>query len=324
VEATLTATVLDCAHRKLVTALQSLEMEKAIHDQSTSLKDYWELTKPTVVALMLLTSVVGMLMAVPGMVPAKILILGNLGIALCAASAATLNHLVDRAVDRIMSRTRNRPIAQGRVGNFEAIVFSGILGIVGFWILLTQINALTAWLTLASLLGYALIYTVFLKRATPQNIVIGGLAGATPPLLGWTAVTGQIESDSLLLVLIIFAWTPPHFWALAIHRKDDYKAVDIPMLPVTHGTVLTRLHIFLYVILMVVISLLPYASGMSGEIYLVGALLLGGRFLWLSAELMRDENPTIAMHNFKFSITYLTALFVVMLIDHYLIPLGFI
>ena len=161
-EATLTATVLDCAHRKLVTALQSLEMEKAIHDQSTSLKDYWELTKPTVVALMLLTSVVGMLMAVPGMVPAKILILGNLGIALCAASAATLNHLVDRAVDRIMSRTRNRPIAQGRVGNFEAIVFSGILGIVGFWILLTQINALTAWLTLASLLGYALIYTVFL------------------------------------------------------------------------------------------------------------------------------------------------------------------
>ncbi len=173
-EATLTATVLDCAHRKLVTALQSLEMEKAVHNQSTSLKDYWELTKPTVVALMLLTSVVGMLMAVPGMVPAKILILGNLGIALCAASAATLNHLVDRAVDRIMSRTRNRPIAQGRVGNFEAIVFSGILGIAGFWILLTQINALTAWLTLASLLGYALIYTVFLKRATPQNIVIGG------------------------------------------------------------------------------------------------------------------------------------------------------
>ncbi len=297
-------------------------MEKTIDDQSASFKDYLELTKPTVVLLMLLTSVVGMLMAVPGMVPINILILGNLGIALCAASAATLNHLADRAVDRIMSRTMNRPIAQRRVGNVEAVAFSATLGIAGFWILLTQINPITAWLTLASLLGYALIYTVFLKRATPQNIVIGGLAGATPPLLGWTAVTGQVDSDSLLLVLIIFAWTPPHFWALAIHRKDDYAAVEIPMLPVTHGTVFTRLHIFLYVILMFVSSLLPYVSGMSGEIYLVVALLLGGRFLWLSIELMRDETPRVAMHNFKFSITYLMILFISMLVDHYLIPLG--
>ena len=315
--------MLECVDRNQV-RLGCLEMEKAIYDQPASWKDYVEITKPTVVALMILTSVVGMLMAAPSMVPLNILFLGNLGIALCAGSAATLNHLVDRTVDRVMSRTMYRPIAQRRVGNFEAIAFSGILGIAGFWILLTQINAITAWLTLASLLGYALVYTVFLKRATPQNIVIGGLAGATPPLLGWTAVTGQIDSDSLLLVLIIFAWTPPHFWALAIHRKDEYAAVDIPMLPVTHGTVLTRLHVFLYVILMVVTSLLPYASGMSGEFYLVAALLLGGRFLFLSIKLIRDENPTIAMRNFKFSITYLMILFIVMLIDHYLMLLGLI
>ena len=295
-------------------------MEKLVRYPLSSLRDFLELTKPTVVALMILCSAVGMLMAVPGMVPLKVFVLGNLGIALCAASAATLNHLADRAVDRMMSRTMNRPIAQRRVGNAEALIFSGALGGVGFWILVTQINALTAWLTLASLLGYALVYTIFLKRATPQNIVIGGLAGATPPLLGWTAVTGQIDSNSLLLVLIIFAWTPPHFWALAIHRREEYASVDIPMLPVTHGTVFTRLHVFLYVILMIVSSLLPYSTSMSGEIYLIAALLLGGRFLWLSIQLIRDDTPRVAMQNFKFSITYLMILFIAMLVDHYVIP----
>ena len=206
-------------------------------------RDYRELTKPGVVALMILTSVIGMCMAVPGMVPLDALILGNLGIALCAGAAAAVNHLVDQQIDQRMARTRNRPMAQGRVSPLQAGLFAAVLGVSGMLILLIWVNALTAWLTLASLVGYAFIYTLFLKRATPQNIVIGGLAGAAPPLLGWTAVTGEIHGHALLLVLIIFAWTPPHFWALAIHRKAEYALVDVPMLPVTHGDQFTKLHI---------------------------------------------------------------------------------
>jgi protoheme IX farnesyltransferase len=283
-------------------------------------RDYKELTKPNVVALMILTSVIGMFMAVPGMVPLDALILGNLGIALCAGAAATVNHLVDQRVDLRMARTSNRPIAQGRVGPRQATAFALVLGGAGMAILLLWVNALTAWLTLASLMGYAFIYTMFLKRATPQNIVIGGLAGAAPPLLGWTAVTGEIHGHALLLVLIIFAWTPPHFWALAIHRKDEYAAVDIPMLPVTHGDAFTRLHILLYTVIMFLITLLPFVTRLSGPLYLLGAVVLGLGFLYWAVELMRNRNPRAPMETFKYSIVYLMALFVIMLADHYLFP----
>ena len=283
-------------------------------------RDYQELTKPKVVLLMILTSVIGMFMAVPGMVPPDILVLGNLGIALCAGAAATVNHLVDQRVDQKMARTHNRPIAQGRVSSLQAALFAAALGGLGMFVLVRWINPLTAWLTLASLVGYAFVYTLFLKRATPQNIVIGGLAGAAPPLLGWTAVTGEIHGHALLLVLIIFAWTPPHFWALAIHRREEYAAVGIPMLPVTHGVAFTKLHILLYTILMFLITLLPFATRMSGPLYLAGALLLGAGFLYWAMELMRGRNPRAPMQTFKYSIYYLMLLFLVMLVDHYLFP----
>lgn len=285
-------------------------------------RDYKELTKPNVVLLMILTAAIGMFMAVPGMVPLDVLILGNLGIALCAGSAATINHLVDQRIDLQMSRTHKRPVAQGRVAPRQAAVFAALTGSLGMAILLLWINALTAWLTFASLLGYAVVYTMFLKRATPQNIVIGGLAGAAPPLLGWTAVTGQIDGHALLLVLIIFAWTPPHFWALAIHRREEYASVDIPMLPVTHGVAFTKLHILLYTVIMFLITLLPYATRLSGPLYLLGAVVLGGGFLYWAIELLRDKNPNAPMETFRYSIIYLMALFIIMLIDHYLFPVA--
>jgi len=285
-------------------------------------RDYKELTKPNVVLLMILTAAIGMFMAVPGMVPLQILVLGNLGIALCAGSAATVNHLVDQRIDRRMSRTHKRPVAQGRVKPLQAALFAAIIGTLGMAILLIWVNALTAWLTFASLLGYAVIYTMFLKRATPQNIVIGGLAGAAPPLLGWTAVTGEVGGHGLLLALIIFAWTPPHFWALAIHRREEYAAVDIPMLPVTHGVAFTKLHILLYTVIMFLITLLPFVTRMSGPLYLLGAVVLGGGFLYWAIELLRDKNPNAPMETFRYSIIYLMALFIVMLIDHYLFPVS--
>ena len=287
---------------------------------SVSWRDYYELCKPNVVLLMILTSVIGMFMAVPGMVPWKVLILGNLGIALCAGAAAAVNHLVDRRIDLVMARTHNRPIAQGRVKTLHASLFAAALGAIGMAILLIEINALTAWLTLASLLGYAVVYTLFLKRATPQNIVIGGIAGAAPPLLGWTAVTGEIHGHALLLVLIIFVWTPPHFWALAIHRRDDYAKVDIPMMPVTHGIAYTKLQTLLYTILLFVVTLLPFATGMSGPLYLLGAVCLGAGFIYWAIAMMRGKDPKAPMSTFKYSIIYLMALFIVMLLDHYLFP----
>lgn len=281
--------------------------------------DFLELTKPRVVALMLITAVIGMCMAVPGLVPWQPLVLGNIGIAFCAGAAAAINHVVDERIDQKMSRTTNRPVAQGRVSQSEAIVFAALLAILGTVLLAATINVLTAVLTVASLVGYAFIYTMFLKRATPQNIVIGGLAGAAPPLLGWTAVTGEIHAHGLLLVLIIFAWTPPHFWALAIHRKEEYAAVGIPMLPVTHGTRFTALHILLYTILMFLITLLPYITLLSGWIYAVAATLLGIRFLYWSIEIVREKNPDAPMATFKFSITYLMVLFIAMLADHWIL-----
>lgn len=285
-------------------------------------RDYKELTKPNVVLLMILTAAIGMFMAVPGMVPLDILVFGNLGIALCAASAATINHLVDRRIDRQMARTSNRPVAQGRVGTSRAALFAAIIGGLGMAILFFRVNALTAWLTVASLLGYAVVYTMFLKRATPQNIVIGGLAGAAPPLLGWTAVTGQVGGHGLLLALIIFAWTPPHFWALAIHRREEYAAVNIPMLPVTHGVAFTKLHILLYTVIMFLITLLPFATRLSGPLYLLGAVVLGAGFLYWAIELIRDRNPNAPMETFRYSIIYLMALFMIMLVDHYLFPVS--
>lgn len=286
-----------------------------------SWRDYLELTKPNVVALMIMTTIIGMFLAVPGMVPWHVLILGNVGIAFCAAAAAVVNHVVDRRIDLKMARTFNRPVAKGRVEPVQALLFAAVLGLLGMGILLVYINALTAWLTLASLLGYAVVYTLFLKRATPQNIVIGGLAGAAPPLLGWTAVTGEIHGHALLLVLIIFAWTPPHFWALAIHRKDEYAKADIPMLPVTHGEKYTKLHILLYTIMLLLISVLPFVTHMSGWLYLLGAVVLGLGFIYWAVVMMQNKKPNAGMDTFKYSIIYLMALFVIMLVDHYLIDL---
>ncbi len=284
---------------------------------SAGWRDYLELTKPRVVALMIITSAIGMLLATKGAVPWATLLLGNLGIALCAASAAAVNHVVDRGIDVHMARTQRRPLAQGRVNPVNAIVFALVLGLAGMAILLEYINAVTAWLTLGSLLGYAVVYTLFLKRATPQNIVIGGIAGAAPPLLGWTAVTGQIEAQGLLLVLIIFAWTPPHFWALAIHRRAEYAKVDIPMLPVTHGVRYTKLHILLYTFILFAVSLLPYVIHMSGPLYLAAAILLGLRFIDWAWALWRDSRPHAAIKTFKYSLWYLLWLFVALLVDHY-------
>ncbi len=283
-------------------------------------RDYYELCKPRVVALMLLTAVVGMFLATPGMVPWDVLLLGTLGIALCAGSAAAVNQILDHQVDARMARTRRRPIPQGRIQPLNGLLFALLLGSAGMYVLMTWINPLTAWLTLASLLGYALVYTVFLKRATPQNIVIGGIAGAAPPLLGWTAVTGRVDPESLLTVLIIFAWTPPHFWALALHRKEEYASVEIPMLPVTHGEAFTRLHIFLYTLILFAVSLLPFITGMSGYVYLAGAVILGGRFLWWAWALMRGIREHAAIRTFRYSIIYLMTLFVVLLADHYILP----
>ncbi len=290
--------------------------------QGASWRDYYELTKPRVVMLMLLTAVIGMFMAVPGMVPWHVLILGNAGIALCAGAAAAINHVVDNRIDEQMARTHNRPVAQGRVSPTGAVVFAALLGGLGMLMLYVFINPMTAWLTMASLIGYAFVYTMFLKRATPQNIVIGGLAGAAPPLLGWTAVTGEIHGHGLLLVLIIFAWTPPHFWALAIHRREEYASVDIPMLPVTHGVAFTKLHILLYTLIMFAITLLPFATRLSGPLYLLGAVVLGGGFLYWSLAMMFDWDEDAPMQTFRYSIVYLMALFVVMLLDHYLFPMG--
>jgi protoheme IX farnesyltransferase len=281
-------------------------------------RDYYEMCKPRVVMLMILTSLVGMFLAVPGMVPVDVLVLGNLGIALVAGSGAVVNHLIDRKIDVVMKRTHNRPIPQGRVDPLQAGIFAAVIGLAGMAILLLWVNPLSAWLTLASFIGYAFIYTGYLKHATPQNIVIGGLAGAMPPLLGWSAVTGTIEADAVVLVLIIFAWTPPHFWALAIHRKEEYAKSGVPMLPVTHGERVTKIHITVYTAILVVISVIPYFSGMSSLLYLTAALALGAGFMFWSLKLMRNPVPSTAMDTFKYSIVYLALLFVALVVDHYL------
>ena len=287
--------------------------------QSFHWRDYYELTKPKVVMLIVFTAVVGMVLAVPGWPGITPLVIGSLGIGLAASSAAVINHVLDARIDVQMSRTHNRPLPQGKMLETNALVFAVVLCVVAMLLLWFVINPLTAVLTFLSLIGYAIIYTVYLKRATPQNIVIGGAAGAAPPILGWTAVTGEIHSDALLLFLIVFTWTPPHFWALAIAKKDDYERVGIPMLPVTHGNEFTRQYILLYTILMVLVTIIPYLSGMSGLIYLATALVLGGRFLYYAVLLKNDDGVELPMQVFRFSINYLMILFAALLVDHYFI-----
>lgn len=287
--------------------------------RSAHWRDYYELTKPKVVMLIVFTAVVGMVLAVPGWPGLVPLVAGTLGIGLAASSAAVINHVLDARIDIQMSRTHHRPVAAGRLSETNAFLFAFVLCVASMLMLWFIVNPLTASLTFLSLIGYAVIYTMFLKRATPQNIVIGGAAGAAPPVLGWTAVTGEIHSDALLLFLIIFTWTPPHFWALAIAKKDDYARVGIPMLPVTHGDKFTRQHILLYTILMILVTVVPYLTGMSGLIYLAAALLLGARFLHYAIKLMKDSSAELPMRLFRYSITYLMLLFAALLADHYFI-----
>jgi protoheme IX farnesyltransferase len=281
-------------------------------------RDYYELTKPKVVMLLLLTALVGMCLATDTWVDPVVLVAGMLGIGMLSSAAAVINHAVDHKIDAVMARTFNRPVAKGKVSIEKALAFAAILGVLGFAALAIFVNMLTAWLTLLSLVGYAVIYTMYLKRATPQNIVIGGLAGAAPPLLGWTAVTGEIHAYGLLLVLIVFTWTPPHFWALAIHREKDYAKAKIPMLPNTHGIDFTKTCIVLYTVLLCLICLLPYLTGMSGPVYLVGSSLLNAYFMYMALKLKYKPEPNTAMATFKFSILHLMVLFVVLLVDHYL------
>lgn len=280
--------------------------------------DFYELCKPRVVMLLVFTAVIGMFLATPGMVPWQPLVFGTIGIGLAAASAAAINQVVDQKIDKEMRRTEDRPLPKGNITNSQAMLFAVLLGAFAMAILTFLVNGLTAWLTLLSLIGYAVIYTMYLKHATPQNIVIGGAAGAAPPVLGWTAVTGTIDPNSLLLFLIIFAWTPPHFWALAIHRKEEYAKADVPMLPVTHGIEFTRLQVLLYTIIMIAVTLLPFATRMSGVVYLGGVLILNAIFLYYAIKMQSGKDPSIPIKTFAYSIIYLMLLFALLLIDHYL------
>ena len=285
---------------------------------SSRFNEYYELCKPRVVMLIVFTAVVGMFLAVPGMPPLAPLLWGTLGIALQAASAAAVNQIIDRNIDARMARTCGRPLVTGRLTMTESIAFATVLGLVGFGVLWFLVNPLTAVLTQLTLIGYAGIYTLYLKRATPQNIVIGGAAGAAPPVLGWAAVTGEIHAHALVLFAIIFIWTPPHFWALAIDRRDDYAKADIPMLPVTHGIEFTRTQVLLYTVLLVAVTVLPFATRMSGWLYLIGALALGGVFLYYAVRLKWWPTPGLPMRTFGYSIVYLMGIFTLLLVDHYL------
>ncbi|MGL6312245.1 heme o synthase [Vibrio sp. WXL103] len=286
---------------------------------SSQWRVYWTLTKPKVVLLMLLTAVVGMCLAVDGALPLQETVLGLIGIGLMAGSAAAFNHLIDRRIDAIMARTHKRPLPQGEISTLRVSVFAGLLGVVGFSVLWFGVNTLTAWLTFMSLLGYAVVYTLYLKRATPQNIVIAGIAGAMPPLLGWTSVTGEMSGHAWLLVMIIFVWTPPHFWALAIHRKDDYANADIPMLPVTHGVAFTKTSILLYTVLLALVVLLPVLVGMSGWLYLLVSTGFSLGFIYYALQLKYFSTEKTAIETFKFSIYHLMGLFIALLIDHYFV-----
>jgi protoheme IX farnesyltransferase len=292
--------------------------EHIVPVSTTRWRSFYELTKPRVVMLIVFTSIVGTLLAVPGMPPLDALIFGNLGVGLAAASAAVINHVLDERIDAQMSRTKRRPLPTGKLSARAALAFAAALGVSSMILLVALVNTLTAVLTFASLIGYAVIYTVWLKRATSQNIVIGGAAGAAPPVLGWAAVTGTVDANALLLFLIVFVWTPPHFWALAIARKDEYAKVGIPMLPVTHGVAFTRLQVLLYTLLLVAVTLMPFVTGMSGLPYLVAAIVLNAMFVYHAFQLKMSDRAHLPMKVFRFSISYLMYLFAALLIDHYL------
>lgn len=280
-------------------------------------RDYLELCKPRVVSLIIFTAIIGMLLSTPGLVPLDTLLIATLGIGLAAASAAAINHVAEYRIDALMERTRHRPLPQGELNPRQALAFALALGFLSMYLLIAFINVLTAALTFLSLIGYAVIYTMYLKHATPLNIVIGGAAGAAPPVLGWTAVTGTLDPHALLLFLIIFAWTPPHFWALAIYRRTEYAKAKIPMLPITHGTEFTRLQVLFYTLLLVAVTLLPFATFMCGTFYLIGAMILNVGFLYYAIRMQFDSRDELAYATFKYSIVYLTALFLVLFIDHY-------
>ncbi len=292
--------------------------ESQILPGPATLRDYYNITKPRVVALIMFTAIAGMFLATAKLPDPLRLLLATLGIGLAAASGAAVNHILDEDKDSKMLRTKSRPVATGRLTVGAALVFSCILAVLSMLILTIGVNTLTAILTFVSLIGYAIIYTVFLKHATPQNIVIGGAAGAMPPVLGWTSITGELNSDAFLLFLIIFCWTPPHFWALALYRAKDYENAQIPMLPITHGQKFTRLHILLYTVLLVVASITPFATGMSGFVYLISAVALGIGFVVFTARLYRHYSDALSRRIFRYSIQYLALLFTAMLIDHYL------
>ena len=299
-------------YKRIPTAAASLGEAMALG------RAFWQLTKPRVVALLVLTAWVGMMLASEGWPDLGLMATASLGIAMVSGAAAAFNHVLDQKIDARMARTRMRPLPTGRLSNAQAVSFAFALAAGGFVLLLVAVNALTAWLTLAGLFGYAVIYTVFLKRATPQNIVIGGVAGALPPVLGWTAMTGTVGAEALLLMMIIFTWTPPHFWALAIHRVEDYRRAGLPMLPVTHGIEFTRTLVLLYTVLLLAVCLLPYLVGMSGPFYLAGSLLLNLQFLRHAWRLKFAPRADTAIRTFRFSITHLMLLFLVLLVDHYL------
>ena len=282
------------------------------------LRAFYSLTKPRVVSLIVFTAVIGMLLATPGMVAPGVLAAATAGIALVAGAAAAINCLVEQKIDAVMRRTSWRPLPRGELGSRETLVFAALVGGAGLWLLGYFVNALTMWLTLGTFVGYAVVYTVVLKPATPQNIVIGGASGAMPPVLGWAAVTGQVPTEAMLLFLIIFAWTPPHFWALALYRTDDYARAGVPMLPVTHGKAYTRLQVLLYTLILFGVSLLPYVIRMSGPTYLAAALVLGGLYLWYAARIYFAYSDRVARGAFRYSIVYLALLFAALLIDHYL------
>ena len=279
---------------------------------------YYALTKPRVVSLIVFTAVIGMFLATPGMVPPLVLITATAGIALVAGAAAAVNCLVEQGIDATMQRTRWRPLPRGELTALQTLVFSGAIGGAGLWLLAQYVNALTMWLTLATFVGYAIVYTVILKPATPQNIVIGGASGAMPPVLGWAAVTGEVPIEATLLFLIIFAWTPPHFWSLALYRTEEYAKAGVPMLPVTHGREYTRLQVLLYTLILFAVALLPFATGMSGWLYLAAALALGIAVLAYPVRIYVAYSDALARRTFRFSITYLAALFAALLVDHYL------
>lgn len=293
--------------------------EIAIKQTTIPFRQYYNLCKPKVVFLIVFTAIVGMLLSTPGLLPVDTFLAATIGIALASASGAALNHWVDQRIDGIMERTRNRPLPSGELSSYSALTFALGLAVLSMLILLAFVNTLTALLTLTSLVGYAVIYTMFLKRTTPQNIVLGGAAGAAPPLLGWTAMTGEVNTEALLLFLIIFVWTPPHFWALAIKRKDEYARAGLPMLPVTHGVMFTKLHILLYTLMLVSVTLMPFVIYMTGLIYLAGAVALGIGFLYHAIKLYNTgDSDQHAMKTFSYSIFYLSALFSFFLLDHYM------